>query len=70
MDKGNKNTGKLKLYDVLATFNDSTFFRGSVMAENNTVAYQNFIVLPEIVETLKDESRKILQCTMCERELN
>lgn len=69
MNTEDKNMGELKLYDILVTFSDATFIRGNVMAANDSSVYKTFITLPEMEEALKVDNRKILQYTICERDM-
>ena len=69
MDTENINMkGKLKLYDILATFSDSTYMKGCVQGYNDTSAYKNFIALPEMAAALNDPKKHLLQCTISERD--
>lgn len=57
----------LKQYDVLVSFNDSTFLSGTVMAENDSWAYKRFFAAPEMVEAMKVPNRSVLQYTISEK---
>jgi len=67
MAEENNDMKDLKLFDILMSFNDSTYLRGSIMAENDTLAYKKFIASPEIADALKVPNRKLLQYTICEK---
>lgn len=66
MDKDNINMKDLKQFEILVSFNDSTYLRGTVMAENDSRAYKIFVAAPEMVEALKVPNRKLLQYTISE----
>ena len=67
MAEENNDMKDLKLFDILLSFNDSTYLRGSIMAENDTAAYKKFIASPEMADALKVPGRKLLQYTICEK---
>ena len=69
MNTENKDMDEMKLYDILVTFNDATYVSGKVMAKNDSSVYKTFIQLPEMEEAMKAPNRKILQYTICEREI-
>jgi len=61
------NMKNLKQYDILVSFNDSCYLKGTVMAENDSVAYKKFLAAPEMVEAMKVANRKLMQYTISER---
>ena len=68
-EKMNENS-ELKYFDILATFNDSTYIRGGVMAINYTQANKAFFELPSMVEAMEQVmTRKLMQVTLCERDM-